>query len=118
MDQIHAKNTMPLKKRMLGLHGIMASSHQLIHKHHTKKSDPQTSMQLKKTGGFWFVDRYNGQCFADVKTATQKKKKVAEVRQSPAIYFLSVGQIVQLFLICSSITVLYGHVTRTLYIYI
>jgi hypothetical protein len=48
MDQIHAKNIMPLKKRMLGLHGIMASSHQLIHKHHTKTSDPQTSMQLKK----------------------------------------------------------------------
>ena len=46
-----------------------------------------------------------------------RKKRVAEVRQSPAIYFLSVGQIVQLFLICSSITVLYGHVTRTLYIY-
>jgi hypothetical protein len=62
------------------------------------------------------MDRYNGQCFVDVKTATQKKK-VAEVRQSPAIFF-SVGQIVQLFLICSSITVLYGHVTRTLYIYI
>lgn len=61
------------------------------------------------------MDRYNGQCFVDVKTATQKKK-VAEVRQSPAIFF-SVGQIVQLFLICSSITVLYGHVTRTLYIY-
>ena len=60
------------------------------------------------------MDRYNGQCFVDVKTATQKKK-VAEVRQSPAIFF-SVGQIVQLFLICSSITVLYGHVTRTLYI--
>lgn len=51
------------KKRMLGLHGIIAPAY------------PQTSMQLKETGGFWFMDRYNGQCFVDVKTAPQKKRK-------------------------------------------
>ena len=74
---------------MLGLHGIMASSHQLIHKHHAKKSDPQTSMHLKKTGGFWFVDRYNGQCFADVKTATQKKKSCRSSSKSGHLFFVS-----------------------------
>ena len=118
MDQIHAKNTMPLKKRMLGLHGIMASSHQLIHKHHAKKSDPQTSMQLKKTGGFWFVDRYNGQCFADVKTATQKKKSCRSSSKSGHLFFVSgpnCSAVLDLFEYYSTIRTCYSDI---IYIYI
>ena len=52
MDQIHAKNTMPLKKKDVGFTWHHRTN--LSTNIHAKKSDPQTSMQLKKKN-WWFL---------------------------------------------------------------